>query len=222
MFKKIEELYKKESVYNKIVKVSTICLIVTVIISWILTIFKLGYLALIFIVADVLIIKIISEKILKTKLYFKFFPRDSFCSIDELAIKKEIENFKSYLRNKELYNKDTLCNIIEHYRNMQIINREDKKYLEFLLGIIPIAISFLSEATLENIVYYLIAIVITYSAIYYFYAQIKNIIKSLNGDLFMYERLEEIFSELLNDMNIEQNQIKKEKQYKKKKSNITK
>lgn len=218
MFKNIEKFYKKESVHNKILKRITICFIISVLTTWSLILLNMGYLSVIIPIAVFFIVKRICEKHLKTKLYYKLFPSNSFLTLEELSEQKEKEMFKKYTINKKMYNEIDLKNIIHHYRGQQVTNKKDDKFLEVLLSICSIIIPLLQSKNVENIVAYIIAIIIAYGGIYYFYRQIKNMLKSLNGEIYMYERLEEIFSELLNDLNNENNLIKKEKQNKKNKS----
>jgi hypothetical protein len=150
VFKNIEKIYKKESVYNKILKRITICFIFSVLLTWSLILLNLGYLSVIIPIAVFFIVKRICEKHLKTKLYYKLFPSDSFLTLEELSEQKEKEMFKKYTINKKMYNEVDLKNIIHHYRSQQVANKKDDKFLEVLLSICSIIIPLLQSKNVEN------------------------------------------------------------------------
>ena len=91
--------------------------------------------------------------------------------------------------------------IIEHYRNLTKVKILGGNLLAILSIILPIILSFFTKNGLDfkeltNALPYLISFTIIIVEIYYIYNQFVEIKKFLKGEDEIYERLEEIFSEL--------------------------
>ena len=77
MYKKIEELYKKQSPYNKIKKRFFWTYIIVVLFLLLFNIFNSSLLLLLTVITTIIIMKKICEKELNTKLHFKFDKKDT-------------------------------------------------------------------------------------------------------------------------------------------------
>ena len=181
-------------------------------------------------IAMLLIMKIVSEKVLNTKLHFNIGKRNENEIILPLIIRNaEKELFKDYSIKNNMYNEKTLLCIIDHYRNMiktKIVGGN-------LLAILSIAIlAILSFYTKDGFVFnglvialsYLIDFSIVIIMLYFSYSQYIEAKKFLKGEDGTIERLEEIFSELYTEC-INTNIVDKKKESKKqvrKKSKVSK
>ena len=181
-------------------------------------------------IAMLLIMKIVSEKVLNTKLHFNIGKRNENEITLPLIIRNaEKELFKDYSIKNNMYNEKTLLCIIDHYRNMiktKIVGGN-------LLAILSIAIlAILSFYTKDGFVFnglvialsYLIDFSIVIIMLYFSYSQYIEAKKFLKGEDGTIERLEEIFSELYTEC-INTNIVDKKKESKKqvrKKSKVSK
>ena len=214
MFKKIEELYKKESSYNKITRKAFKLYICIFVVVWIFGLFSHFLYGIPIAFIMIISMKKICEKELEMKFYFKVGKKsnEEYCVSD--AIKdQELNLFRKYVKDNNIYNKESLKNIVEHYRLINVSKTKSNNFLTILSILISILIPFLNRDNFEinNIsitISYIIGIILLYGMIYWSYKQTYSLTKSLSGEDGMYERLEEIFSELLNEKNIEE--IKKE------------
>lgn len=100
MYKKIEELYKKQSPYNKIKKRFFLAYIIVVLFLLLFNIFNSSLLLLLLtVITTIIIMKKICEKELNTKLHFKFDKKDTEGKfLDEIICDKENEMFKNFLK----------------------------------------------------------------------------------------------------------------------------
>lgn len=229
MYKDIEEIYKKKSPYN-IIKKRTFWIYVVFI--WISLIFnflnKIVPMILVFI-AMLLIMKIVSEKVLNTKLHFNIGKRNENEITLPLIIRNaEKELFKDYSIKNNMYNEETLLCIIDHYRNMIKTKIVGGNLLAILSIAIPAILSFYTKDGfdfngLAIALPYLISFSIVIIMLYFSYSQFIEAKKFFKGEDGMIERLEEIFSEIyvecINSNNADK---KKETKIKKRKPKASK
>ena len=202
MYKDIEEIYKGKSPYNIIKKRTFWIYVVFILISLIFNFLnKIVPMILVFI-AMLLIMKYISEKVLKTKLHFSIDKKkDNELSLSLIIRNAEKELFKDYSIKNNLYNEKSLLCIIEHYRNMIKTKIVGGNLLAILSIVIPVVLSFYTKDGfdfngLANALPYLISFSVMIIMLYFSYSQFIEAKKFLKGEDGMIERLEEIFSEL--------------------------
>ena len=193
---------KKKSPYNIIKKRTFWIYVVFILISLIFNCLnKIVPMILVFI-AMLLIMKIVSEKVLNTKLHFRIGKRNENEITLPLIIRNaEKELFKDYSIKKNLYNEKSLLCIIDHYRNMIKTKIVGGNLLAILAIAIPAILSFYTKdgfdfngltIALPNLISFSIVIIM----LYFSYSQFIEAKKFLKGEDGMIERLEEIFSEL--------------------------
>lgn len=202
MYKKIEELYKKQSPFNKI-KIKMFWTYIGIVFFLLLfNVIDSSFMMLLTVIITTIIMKKICEKELDTKLCFKFDKKDKKGKpLDEIICEKENEMFQSYLIENKIHNSQTLKCIMEHYRNLV----KPKVVSDNLWSIIAIVISvLLAFATkdgfdfksFEKTLPYLISFTFIVLIILFSIKQFSEIRTFLKGEEGMYERLEVIFSEL--------------------------
>lgn len=229
MYKNIEEIYKKKSPYNIIKKRTFWIYVVFILISLIFNFLnKIVPMILVFI-AMLLIMKIVSEKVLNTKLHFRIGKRNENEITLPLIIRNaEKELFKDYSIKNNLYNEKSLLCIIDHYRNMIKTKIVGGNLLAILAIAIPAILSFYTKDGfdfngLTIALPYLISFSIVIIMLYFSYSQFIEAKKFLKGEDGMIERLEEIFSELyIECINLNNTDKKKETKIKKRKSKASK
>ena len=225
MYKDIEEIYKKKSPYNNIKKRTFWIYVVFILISLIFNFLsKIVPMILVFI-AMLLIMKIVSEKVLNTKLHFNIGKRkENEITLPLIIRNAEKELFKNYSIRNNLYNEKSLLCIIDHYRNMIKTKIVGGNLLAILSIAIPAILSFYTKDGfdfngLAIALPYLISFSIVIIMLYFSYSQFIEAKKFLKGEDGMIERLEEIFSELYIECintNIVEKKKKSKKQVKKK------
>ena len=225
MYKDIEEIYKKKSPYNIIKKRTFWIYVVFILISLIFNFLnKIVPMILVFI-AMLLIMKIVSEKVLNTKLHFNIGKRkENEITLPLIIRNAEKELFKNYSIRNNLYNEKSLLCIIDHYRNMIKTKIVGGNLLAILSIAIPAILSFYTKDGfdfngLAIALPYLISFSIVIIMLYFSYSQFIEAKKFLKGEDGMIERLEEIFSELYIECintNIVEKKIESKKQVKKK------
>lgn len=220
MYKDIEEIYKGKSPHNIIKKRTFWIYVVFILISLIFNFLnKIVPMILVFI-AMLLIMKYISEKVLKTKLHFSIDKKkDNELSLSLIIRNAEKELFKDYSIKNNLYNEKSLLCIIEHYRNMIKTKIVGGNLLAILSIVIPVVLSFYTKDGfdfngLANALPYLISFSVMIIMLYFSYSQFIEAKKFLKGEDGMIERLEEIFSELYVEC-IDTNNADKKKESKK-------
>ena len=220
MYKDIEEIYKKKSPYNIIKKRTFWIYVVFILISLIFKFLnKIVPMILVFI-AMLLIMKIVSEKVLNTKLHFNIGKRNENEITLPLIIRNaEKELFKDYSIKNNMYNEKTLLGIIDHDRNMIKTKIVGGNLLAILSIAIPAILSFYTKDgfdfnDLAIALPYLISFSIVIIMLYFSYSQFIEAKKFLKGEDGMIERLEEIFSELYTEC-INTNIVDKKKESKK-------
>lgn len=225
MYKDIEEIYKKKSPYNIIKKCTFWIYVIFIFISLVFNFLnKIVPMILVFI-AMLLIMKVVSEKVLNTKLHLSIGKRNKNEITLPLIIRNaEKELFKDYSIKNNMYNEKTLLCIIDHYRNMIKTKIVGGNLLAILSIAIPAILSFYTKDGLDFnglaiALPYLISFSIVIIMLYFSYSQFIEAKKFLKGEDGMIERLEEIFSELYTECintNIVDKKKKSKKQVKKK------
>lgn len=225
MYKDIEEIYKKKSPYNIIKKRTFWIYVVFILISLIFNFLnKVVPMILVFIVM-LLIMKVVSEKVLNTKLHLSIGKKqDNGVTLPFIIRNAEKELFKNYSIKNNMYNEKTLLCIIDHYRNMIKTKIVGGNLLAILSIAIPAILSFYTKDGfdfngLAIALPYLISFSIVIIMLYFTYSQFIETKKFLKGEDGMIERLEEIFSELYTECintNIVDKKKKSKKQVKKK------
>lgn len=225
MYKDIEEIYKKKSPYNIIKKWTFWIYVIFIFISLVFNFLnKIVPMILVFI-AMLLIMKVVSEKVLNTKLHLNIGKRNENEITLTLIIRNaEKELFKDYSIKNNMYNEKTLLCIIDHYRNMIKTKIVGGNLLAILSIAIPAILSFYTKDGfdfngLAIALPYLISFSIVIIMLYFSYSQFIEAKKFLKGEDGMIERLEEIFSELYTECintNIVDKKKKSKKQVKKK------
>ena len=225
MYKDIEEIYKKKSPYNIIKKWAFWIYVIFIFISLVFNFLnKIVPMILVFI-AMLLIMKVVSEKVLNTKLHLSIGKRNENEITLPLIIRNaEKELFKDYSIKNNMYNEKTLLCIIDHYRNMIKTKIVGGNLLAILSIAIPAILSFYTKDGfdfngLAIALPYLISFSIVIIILYFTYSQFIEAKKFLKGEDGMIERLEEIFSELYTECintNIVDKKKKSKKQVKKK------
>lgn len=215
MYRNIEEIYKKKSPYNIIMKKTFSIYVLFILISLIFNFFnKIIPMILVFITMLV-IMKVVSEKVLSTKLYLSIGKKkENEISLPIIIRNTEQELFKKYSIENNLYNEKSLLCIIDHYRNMIKTKIVGGNLLAILSIVIPAVSSFYTKDgfdfnELANALPYLISFSIMIVLLYFSYNQFIEVKKFLKGEDGMVERLEEIFSELYVKCVSESNLIKK-------------
>lgn len=220
MYKDIEEIYKKKSPYNIIKKRTFWIYVVFILISLIFNFLNKIVPMILAFIAMILIMKIVSEKVLNTKLHFNIGKRNENEITLPLIIRNaEKELFKNYSIKNNMYNEKTLLCIIDHYRNMIKNKMVGGNLLAILSIAIPVILSFYTKDGfdfngLAIVLPYLISFSIVIIMLYFSYSQFIEAKKFLKGEDGMIERLEEIFSELYTEC-INTNIVDKKKESKK-------
>lgn len=225
MYKDIEEIYKKKSPYNIIKKWTFWIYVIFIFISLVFNFLnKIVPMILVFI-AMLLIMKVVSEKVLNTKLHLSIGKRnENEITLPFIIRNAEKELFKDYFIKNNMYNEKTLLCIIDHYRNMIKTKIVGGNLLAILSIAIPAILSFYTKDGfdfngLAIALPYLISFSIVIIMLYFTYSQFIEAKKFLKGEDGMIERLEEIFSELYTECintNIVDKKKKSKKQVKKK------
>lgn len=220
MYKDIEEIYKKKSPYNIIKKWTFWIYVIFIFISLVFNFLnKIVPMILVFI-AMLLIMKVVSEKVLNTKLHLSIGKRNENEITLSLIIRNaEKELFKDYSIKNNMYNEKTLLCIIDHYRNMIKTKKVGGNLLAILSIVVPAILSFYTKDGfdfngLAIALPYLISFSIVIIMLYFSYSQFIEAKKFLKGEDGMIERLEEIFSELYTEC-INTNIVEKKKESKK-------
>lgn len=202
MFRKIENIYKKESPYNRIKIRLFWTYIITVFLLWIFNVNNIYLMMILMLVIAFLTIKYICEKELNTKIYFKYDKRDNDGQpLNEIIHNKEKLLFKQYLIKEKVYNRETLECILNHYRTYIKPNIVGDNFWAIIAIVISIGLAFVTKEgfdikSFELALPYLFAIVFMAIIIYYPIKKFPEIKKFFKGEDGIYESLEIIFSEL--------------------------
>lgn len=225
MYKDIEEIYKKKSPYNIIKKRTFWIYVVFILISLIFNFLNKVVPMILVFIAMLLIMKVVSEKVLNTKLHLSIGKKqDNGVTLPFIIRNAEKELFKDYFIKNNMYNEKTLLCIIDHYRNMIKTKIVGGNLLAILSIAIPAILSFYTKDGfdfngLAIALPYLISFSIVIIMLYFSYSQFIEAKKFLKGEDGMIERLEKIFSELYIECintNIVEKKKKSKKQVKKK------
>lgn len=228
MYKKIEELYKKQSPYNKI-KIKMFWTYIGIVFFLLLfNVIDSSFMMLLTVIITIIIMKKIYEKELNTKLYFKFDKKDKKGKpLDEIICERENEMFRKYLKENKIDNCQTLNCILEHYRNLVKPKVVSDNFWSIIAIAISVLLAFVTKdgfdfKSFESALPYLISFIFITLIILFSIKQFSGIKTFLKGEEGMYERLEVIFSELYIDSLKEKDTSKKKRTIKiKKKSKNT-
>ena len=202
MFKKIENLYKKKSPYNRIkIRLFWIYLVI-IFLLWGFNIFNIYWIMLLTLIVVFFIVKHVCEKELNTKLYIIIDKKNnSGKPLNEIIHSKEKQLFKNFLKKEKIYNKESLGCIINHYRTYIKQNVIGDNFLAIITIVISIALAFVTKngfdiKSFEQALPYLFALIFVTIIIYYPIKKFPEIKKFFKGEDAIYENLEIIFSEL--------------------------
>lgn len=208
MYGEIEKKYEKESLYNKIKKWFSIIYFGLAFILYIFNCLNFFIPVVIFLLFIAFIVKeIILKKINK--------KNDTKLSLSQIIKIKELELFRKYSIQKNIYNEKSLICIIDHYKNLI----KPKIAKVNILGILSLVVTIISlfytdEGLNVNkmkedlpVILFIIFSIILICIILNIFAESLKIIKGEDG---MYERLEEIFSELYIECINNKDNIKKD------------
>ena len=220
MYKDIEEIYKKKSPYNVIKKRTFWIYVVFILISLIFNFLNKVVPMILVFIAMLLIMKVVSEKVLNTKLHLSIGKRnENEITLPFIIRNAEKELFKDYFIKNNMYNEKTLLCIIDHNRNMIKTKIVGGNLLAILSIAIPAILSFYTKDGfdfngLAIALPYLVSFSFVIIMLYFSYSQFIEAKKFLKGEDGMIERLEEIFSELYTEC-INTNIVDKKKESKK-------
>lgn len=202
MYKKLEEYYKKNSPYNKI-KIKTY--FIYVVVTFLLLVCNY-YENIVFMIIILILLfftyKGICEKVLGTKLYFKYNKRaKNGLSLDEIISNKEKSIVIKYLKENNLYNKDSINCILNHYRCNKSVKIIGGNFLGILTLIISVALAFVTKDgfafnNFVSAIPYFISLFVLVWMIYFSFNKVVELRKIFKGEEDIFERLEVIFSEL--------------------------
>ena len=201
MYKEIEELYKKKSPYNIIKKRMFWIYIAFIFVSLFLNIYNKIIPMIIVSLIMLFIMKWICEKALKTKLYISIKNKEKGKPLNIIIKETELNMFKEYSTNKDMYNEKSLMCIIDHYRSVIKTKIVGGNLLAILSIALPIVLSFYTKDGfdfngLTNALPYLIIFSVMIIMMYFSFNELIEMRKFLKGEDGMEERLEEIYSEL--------------------------
>lgn len=221
MFSKIENIYKKESPYNRIKIRLFITYIITMLLLWVFNINNIYLMMILMLVIAFFTIKYICENELNAKIYFKYDKRDNEGQpLNEIIHNKEKLLFKQYLKKENIYNRESLECILNHYRAYIKPNTVGNNFWAIIAIVISIGLAFVTKEgfdikSFELSLPYLFAIVFMAIIIYYPIKKFPEIKKFFKGEDGIYENLEIIFSELYIEYEEEKIDTKKKSKSKK-------
>lgn len=202
MFNKIENLYKKNSPYNRIKIRMFWVYILSAFLLWIFNINNIYIMMFIMLIIVFIATKYICEKELKTKLYLKINKKeDDVEPLNEIIHNREKNLFKKFLIEEKQYNKESLECIVNHYRTYIKQSIVGDNFWAIIGIVISIALAFVTKEgfdfnSFEKSLPYLVSFIIMTSTIYYTIKKFAEIRKFFKGEDGIYERLEIIFSDL--------------------------
>lgn len=202
MFNKIEDLYKKQSPYNRITKKIFCTYVIIMPLLWALNIGNAYILMIITLIVAFLIIRRICEKKLKTKLYLKFDKKDnSGLTLSEIVDIREKSLLQKFLKENKWYNKEKIECILNHYRTYIKPKIVGDNFWAIIAIVVSVVLAFVTKEgfninSFEKSLPYLISFILMTTMIYYPIKKFAEVKKILKGEEGIYERLEIIFSEL--------------------------
>lgn len=202
LYKEIEELYKRQSPYNKI-KIKIFWLFIGIVFFlFLFNIINKYLLMLVVVIVSIILIKKIYEKELNTKLYFKFNKiKSQEKPLNQIIYKKEIEIFQNYLRENKIENFRVIKLIIEHYRNLVKPKIVSDNFWSIMAIVISVLLAFITKdgfdfKSFEKALPYLLSYIFIIIMILFSIKQFSGIKTFLKGEEGMHERLEIIFTDL--------------------------
>ncbi len=219
MYKEIENVYKKESPYNKIKKKLFWIYVAFVFITLVFNIYNKTILMIIAFIVMFFRMKFVCEKILKTKLSIIVNKSEKCKPLNVIIKEAELNVFREYTINMRMYNEKSLMCIIDHYRSLIKNKTIGGNLLAIISVALPILLSFYTKdgfdfRGLTNALPYIIIFSVMIIVIYFSFNQLIEMKKFLNGEDEMDERLEEIYSKLYIEYINNSSQPKEQKQHK--------
>lgn len=222
MFKEIEKIYKEKSGINIITRIVIIIYWIIIGFVWFFGIKKSAWISLLIIIVMMLLMLILVKHWLKIKTEFN--KRKIKCKIDSLKDslrEQEYELIKEYLIKNKIMNIENIKNIISHYRNLTKPKIKKTELISILSLIITILFSVIDDNGFKvDIINNVLPHVLIFLVIYKLYQAVCYLINALNGEDGMYERLEEIFSEILVEIITDENKKNKSTNIRAKKKKI--
>ncbi len=221
MFNKIEELYKKQSPYNRITKKMFWTYIIIMPLLWALNIGKAYIFMIITLIVAFFIIKRICEKELKTKLYLKLDKKDnSGLTLSEIVNIREKSMFQKFLKDNKWYNKEKIECILNHYRTYIKPKIVGDNFWAIIAIVVSVVLAFVTKEgfninSFEKSLPYLLSFILMTVMIYYPIKKFTEVKKILKGEEGIYERLEIIFSELYIEYEEDKTKVNKNSKTKK-------
>lgn len=221
MFNKIEELYKKQSPYNRITKKMFWTYIIIMLLLWVLNNGKAYISMIITLIVAFFIIKRICEKELNTKLYLKFNKKDnSGLTLSEIVNIREKSMFQKFLKENKWYNKEKIECILNHYRTYIKPKIVGDNFWSIIAIVVSVVLAFVTKEgfninSFEKSLPYLISFILMTIMIYYPIKKFVEVKKILKGEEGIYERLEIIFSELYIEYEEDKTEVNKNSKTKK-------
>lgn len=221
MFNKIEELYKKQSPYNRITKKMFWTYIIIMPLLWALNIGKAYIFMIITLIVAFFIIKRICEKELKTKLYLKLDKKyNSGLTLSEIVNIREKSMFQKFLKDNKWYNKEKIECILNHYRTYIKPKIVGDNFWAIIAIVVSVVLAFVTKEgfninSFEKSLPYLLSFILMTVMIYYPIKKFTEVKKILKGEEGIYERLEIIFSELYIEYEEDKTKVNKNSKTKK-------
>ncbi len=230
MYNKIENLYKRESPYNKIKLKMFVTYLLIVLLLLIFKLLNLEILMFFLVFLTIFIMKEICQRELKTKLYISFSKKDvKGQSLDEIILLKEKQMFTKFLKKNKLFNCCALKCIVDHYRNLVKPQIRNDNFWSIIAILVSVLLAFVSKdgfnfESFEMAFPYLICITLCIFIVLFSIRRFSELKKLVKGEDGIYDRLEELFSELYIICYNEQAELleKKQTQKSRKKSNLRK
>lgn len=202
MYKRLEEYYRKNSPYNKIRKKTCFIYIVVIFLLLACNYYEKIFFMFIILILLFFVYKGICEKTLGTKLYFKYDKRaKNGLSLDEIILNKEKSIVNKYLEENNLYDRDSIECILNHYRYNKNVKIISGNFLGILSLIISVALPFITKDgydfyTFISTISYFLALTVVVYIIYFSFNKFTELKKIFKGEEDVDERLEAILSEL--------------------------
>ena len=210
VFKKIEKLYKTKSPYNiirrKIIYFGSPILLAVIIINFTHAYWISILLAFLF---NFIIVLICCIDLGAYK------EKNKNKKISEIIIEDEKTMFVNFLKENQIYNKETLNCIIQHYSMRMQRKVFGNNCLAVLAIVISILVPFITngfdKGVFLNAIPIVVLCIVVTVVLYTMVRDIREIRLILKGEDFMNENLEYIFSEIYMDFNCKKTKLKSTK-----------
>ena len=225
MYKDIESFYKKNDPFAQFLKRLTIAYLLFLTFATICAVYK-WYIVMLIVEVIGIVLSIIHiihfSKVMPSQIKKKVFTVRVIDNAKEIFKTSEIQIFKKMTQNRNLYSKESLKCILEHYRLFISQKQLSLSFVSILSITLPILLSFYNNGSfnttdLVNSLKYIVVFLIGLFVFYFIINSVINIKRLILGEDAMYMRLEEIFSELYVDcINGEKNKKEVKKNVKEK------